>query len=236
MKHQRLFILAGTCIAAMALAAGMGGCNTKGSHEDGETDGDGWDDADTDQDPDGETESCYPLPDDCPPLDRRCAEDGRVEQCREDGSGWDEATEQCGAEQHCDTETAECLCDAGYIPVLGEGTCLRVGPECTDGFEPDGEGGCAPMLDECEDDEIQVIGGGCVQVGEHGDCGTGDFGNIPDEAGTEYVNTAYGGGDSNGTMDRPFRRRVSWPLPPERTRRCLLSKGPLRLSVVAPSS
>ena len=142
----------------------------------------------------------------CIPYERKCGEDGTVLQCRDDGSEWEPAPIQCGEAQHCDSETAECLCSSGSIPVLEDGSCKRVGPECAEGFMNDDEGGCAPKLGACTEKEVALIGGSCVRVGENSDCGEGTWGNIPTDDKTVYVDLSYTGGDSTGDRVKPFTK------------------------------
>lgn len=92
--------------------------------------------------------------------------------------------------------------------LLENGSCQPAGvpPEaCGQGFEPDGEGGCTALLplDPCPVGQMAVPGETVCQ--EIAPCGVGDYGDIPVEADTEYVNQAYAGADSDGSLQKPWK-------------------------------
>jgi hypothetical protein len=94
-------------------------------------------------------------------------------------------------------------CEEGQLPTFGGG-CLPIGATCGEGFASDGKGSCAPVLPEtdCPDGQTAIPGdSACRPVDE---CGTGTFGDIPDEPRTMHVDQAAAeGGD--GTRIKPFR-------------------------------
>ncbi|WP_437670759.1 hypothetical protein [Sorangium sp. So ce131] len=98
-------------------------------------------------------------------------------------------------------------CPPGEMPLEGGG-CQPAGvpPDaCGQGFAPDGRGGCDPILPErpCPPGQMAIPGDtSCREVAP---CGTGDYGLIPVDATTQFVNGAYAGDDSDGTMARPWR-------------------------------
>lgn len=74
---------------------------------------------------------------------------------------------------------------------------------CAEGFEPDPEGGCRPILgDACLPGLMAVPGeSACYEVAP---CGDGDYGDIPVDATTVFVNAAYQGTNSDGSVEHPF--------------------------------
>lgn len=86
------------------------------------------------------------------------------------------------------------------------GDCVTVGViACGTGFEPDGAQGCRPILPAaaCAPGELALPGEtACHPVAG---CGTGDYGDIPVDPATIYVNAAFGGA-SDGTKLKPFKR------------------------------
>jgi Protein of unknown function (DUF1565) len=92
---------------------------------------------------------------------------------------------------------------------LSDGSCQPAGvpPEaCAAGrFDPDGRGGCAPILpiDACPLGQMAVPGErACREVSP---CGEGPWGDIPVEATTELVDQGYAGSDSDGSRERPWK-------------------------------
>ncbi|KYF52068.1 hypothetical protein BE08_21325, partial [Sorangium cellulosum] len=74
------------------------------------------------------------------------------------------------------------------------------------GFEPDGQRGCAPILPDgaCPAGQMAIPGDtACREVAP---CGDGEYGSIPVDATTQFVNAAYAGADSDGTRARPWKR------------------------------
>ncbi|WP_437670765.1 hypothetical protein [Sorangium sp. So ce131] len=99
-------------------------------------------------------------------------------------------------------------CPPGEAPLEGGG-CQPAGvpPEgCGKGFEPDGRGGCDAILPEapCPTGLMAVPGG--TECHEVAPCGDGDYGTIPVEATTQFVNGAYAENDSDGTREKPWRQ------------------------------
>jgi hypothetical protein len=93
----------------------------------------------------------------------------------------------------------------------------------------DGNGGCTPILpaNDCGEGELAVPGDtACYAVGAAGDaptcpsgqlavpgesachaladCGSGPWGNVPVDATTQYVDSSYAGGGSDGSAGRPW--------------------------------
>ncbi|MBW2527187.1 MAG: right-handed parallel beta-helix repeat-containing protein [Deltaproteobacteria bacterium] len=102
--------------------------------------------------------------------------------------------------------TGEGGCPPGEL-YESDGTCLPAGipPEmCAQGFEPDGNQGCRPILpaDDCADGMMAIPGEtACREVAP---CGSGTWGDIPVEGNTEHVDQSYGGGGSNGSAAAPW--------------------------------
>ncbi|WP_437521414.1 right-handed parallel beta-helix repeat-containing protein [Sorangium sp. So ce726] len=99
-------------------------------------------------------------------------------------------------------------CAPGEMPLPG-GSCQRAGVPpvaCGQGFEPDGQRGCTPVLPEgpCPPGQMAIPGESeCHEVAP---CGEGDYGPIPVDETTQFVNAAYTGTDSDGTRDKPWKR------------------------------
>ncbi|MBW2459931.1 MAG: right-handed parallel beta-helix repeat-containing protein, partial [Deltaproteobacteria bacterium] len=97
-------------------------------------------------------------------------------------------------------------CESSEIE-LADGSCVLPGvppSECGTGFEPDGVSGCAPILppDVCPDGMMAIVGETlCREVAP---CGDAPWGAIPVEPDTVYVDGSYGGGDSDGSAERPW--------------------------------
>ena len=97
-------------------------------------------------------------------------------------------------------------CAAGETGV--EGGCVAAGvppQSCAQGFEADGDGGCVPILPAraCPMGLMALPGEtACREVAP---CGAGTWGDIPDAPGTQYVDGAYAGDDSDGTQTRPWK-------------------------------
>jgi len=75
---------------------------------------------------------------------------------------------------------------------------------CGAGFVSDENGGCTATLpaDACKKGELAVPGETtCHEVAP---CGTGTWGLVPVETTTEFVDTAYVGGNSDGTQAKPW--------------------------------
>ncbi|WP_437752274.1 right-handed parallel beta-helix repeat-containing protein [Sorangium sp. So ce1389] len=99
-------------------------------------------------------------------------------------------------------------CAPGEMP-LPSGSCQRAGVPpvaCGQGFEPDGRRGCEPILPEgmCPPGQMAIPGD--VDCEEVAPCGDGDYGSIPVDATTQFVNGAYAGTDSDGTRAKPWKR------------------------------
>jgi len=118
--------------------------------------------------------------------------------------------EECGAGFSSDG-TGGCTailpkepCNAASIAVPGDTKCVPVGVEtCGKGFVSDGAGGCNATLpkDACPKGSMAVPGETtCHEVAS---CGTGTFGDIPDDPGTIYVDASYVG-TSDGSKTKPF--------------------------------
>jgi len=96
-------------------------------------------------------------------------------------------------------------CPAGELG-LEDGSCQPAGvpPElCADGFEPLDQG-CEPILppEPCPPGLLAVPGDStCREVAP---CGQGRWGDIPIDGSTQHVDTAYVGGNNDGTADRPW--------------------------------
>ncbi|WP_437323216.1 right-handed parallel beta-helix repeat-containing protein [Sorangium sp. So ce381] len=99
-------------------------------------------------------------------------------------------------------------CAPGEMPLPG-GSCQKAGVPpvaCGQGFEPDGRRGCEPILPEgmCAPGQMAIPGD--TECHEVAPCGDGEYGSIPVEATTQFVNGAYTGADSDGTRAKPWKR------------------------------
>ncbi|KYF53190.1 hypothetical protein BE08_38670, partial [Sorangium cellulosum] len=70
----------------------------------------------------------------------------------------------------------------------------------------DDRGGCEPVLPEDTCPRGQMAIPGDLRCRDVAPCGDGEYGAIPVEANTEFVNAAYPGVDSDGTRARPWKR------------------------------
>jgi hypothetical protein len=98
-------------------------------------------------------------------------------------------------------------CPPGEIFIEGGG-CRPAGvpPDaCAEGFEANGKGGCDPILPAAPCPPGQMAVPGETQCREVAPCGNGDYGTIPVEPTTQFVNAAYPGADSNGTQAKPWK-------------------------------
>jgi hypothetical protein len=94
-------------------------------------------------------------------------------------------------------------CDKGTIPAFTEG-CVAVGiPSCAAVFL-DADGICRPSAAKCASSEYPVPQKGCVPIDGPSGCGTGTWGDIPDDASNVYVDASYAGGDGDGSKAKPF--------------------------------
>src|SRR5262249_46228686 len=73
-----------------------------------------------------------------------------------------------------------------------------------DGFEADGALGCNAILPTADCAEGQTALPGETACHPLVDCGQGDFGDVPVDVGTQRVNAAYAGGNSDGSAARPW--------------------------------
>src|SRR5689334_19264250 len=84
-------------------------------------------------------------------------------------------------------------CPPGELPLDG-GACQKAGvAACGRGFESDGKDGCEPILpaDACPAGQMPVLGDTVCH--EMAPCGDGEYGLIPIEANTQFVNKSYAG-------------------------------------------
>jgi len=97
-------------------------------------------------------------------------------------------------------------CPAGTLG-LDDGSCQPAGvpPElCAEGFVHDGDAACEPILpaDPCPKGQMALPGEtACRPVM---DCAAGTWGDIPVDGATIYVDAAYPGGDSDGSLQKPW--------------------------------
>jgi len=97
-------------------------------------------------------------------------------------------------------------CAPPYL--LPSGKCLETGvpaDACAEGFEPDEQQGCVPVLpaDECPPGQIAIPGD--KECHELAPCPEARYGDAPVDATTEFVDAAYGGNDSDGSSDKPWK-------------------------------
>jgi parallel beta helix pectate lyase-like protein len=104
-------------------------------------------------------------------------------------------------------------CPAGEVPAgeltAGEltegGGCRAAGiASCAEGFELDERGGCAAAMPDrpCRAGTLALPGESvCRPVAS---CGADRWGEIPIETGNHYVDATYAGGDSDGTITKPW--------------------------------
>jgi hypothetical protein len=98
------------------------------------------------------------------------------------------------------------VCPAGRVE-LPSGECVNAGVPadgCGEGFVSDGNDGCAAVAPAgvCPEGLMAIPGETVCR--EIGPCGDGDYGAIPVDAMTQYVNQAYAGGGSDGSKDKPW--------------------------------
>jgi len=98
-------------------------------------------------------------------------------------------------------------CPPGEAP-LPDGACQSAGvppSQCGEGFEANGKGGCRPILPPkfCPDGLMAIPGEtACHEVAP---CGDGTWGDIPVEASTQFVDSSYAAGGSDGTQAKPWK-------------------------------
>jgi hypothetical protein len=101
----------------------------------------------------------------------------------------------------------EMPCPPGETSTAGGG-CEPAGvpPDaCGQGFEADGKGGCDPVLPAAPCPPGKMALPGETQCRDVAPCGNGDYGTIPTEPTTQFVNAAYPGADSDGTQAKPWK-------------------------------
>ena len=149
---------------------------------------------------DPETGLCDPDPDDCPPGHIPVFSEG----CKDisiPGCYADFFDEETGL---CDPKPEDC--PPGTIPVFTEG-CVPTGiTDCHPDFWNEEAGFCDPDPLACGDYGVPVASEGCVSIDPPGGCGEGTWGPIEEQVGDVHVDPSYGGGDPDGTRERP------WPL------------------------
>ncbi|MBW2454573.1 MAG: hypothetical protein JRI68_08685 [Deltaproteobacteria bacterium] len=100
-------------------------------------------------------------------------------------------------------------CPPGEVP--DQDACVPAGhgagiapDDCAEGFVSDGDGGCDPILPDepCAAGLLAVPGD--VTCREIASCGTGTWGDIPVDGGTQHVDPSYTGGNSNGSATQPW--------------------------------
>src|SRR5262249_40821126 len=97
-------------------------------------------------------------------------------------------------------------CGADEVPREGGG-CAPVGvpaDACAPGFSHDGAHACDPILPASPCDAGSVAFLGETECHEVAPCGEGTWGDVPVEATTVFVDAAYAGGASDGSMARPW--------------------------------
>jgi len=88
-----------------------------------------------------------------------------------------------------------------------DGACQSAGvpaSECGEGFVPDGDDGCEPVLPgtACPPGQMAIPGEpDCHDVAP---CADGTWGGIPAEPGTQFVDNSYPGNDSDGSEAHPW--------------------------------
>lgn len=98
-------------------------------------------------------------------------------------------------------------CPDGTKPELGKTDCQPVGigaDKCGTGFLSDARGGCIAQLpaQDCPAGQMAIPGDAACH--EPQPCGTGTYGDIPVDATTQYVNSGYSGGASDGSETHPW--------------------------------
>ncbi len=98
-------------------------------------------------------------------------------------------------------------CRGAAVPIPGGG-CLAVGVPsdgCGAGFEHDGDGGCTAILPAapCTGPTLAVAGDtSCRPITA---CGAAPWGDVPTEQNTIYVDAAYAGATTDGSISRPLK-------------------------------
>jgi hypothetical protein len=99
-------------------------------------------------------------------------------------------------------------CASGQV-TLDDGGCQAAGVPaamCAQGFASDGNGGCTAILPPqmCPKGQMAVPGDtACHDVAP---CASGNWGNIPVDATTQYVDLTYAGGGSDGSQSKPWTK------------------------------
>jgi hypothetical protein len=97
-------------------------------------------------------------------------------------------------------------CPAGQVALEGGG-CRPAGVPpggCARGFVEDPAGGCAPILPAAKCPKGSMAIPGDTECRPVAPCGSGPWGDIPIEPSTQFVDTAYAGGASDGTQANPW--------------------------------
>jgi Right handed beta helix region len=94
-------------------------------------------------------------------------------------------------------------CPAGTIPKFDEG-CVAVGiPGCAPPLLGEDER-CSPAMARCPEGSFATPQEGCTPIDGPRGCGSGRFGDIPDDPGTVHVDLEYFAGGSDGSRARPL--------------------------------
>ena len=99
-------------------------------------------------------------------------------------------------------------CSSGQV-TLDDGGCQPAGVPaamCAKGFASDGNGGCNAILppQKCPKGQMAVPGDtACHDVAP---CASGNWGSIPVDATTQYVDASYAGGGSDGSQGKPWTK------------------------------
>jgi len=96
-------------------------------------------------------------------------------------------------------------CTAGEAALAVPGCDAGIPPErCGVGFEPDGAMRCEPVLPAAECGPGQLAVPGDTECRDVGTCGEAPFGDIPVAANTQFVDSSYVGGGSDGSEEAPW--------------------------------
>lgn len=101
-------------------------------------------------------------------------------------------------------------CPPGRVE-LQDGKCINPGVPagaCGEGFMADNNDGCTAILPagDCPEGLMAIPGeSACREIAP---CGDGDYGSIPVDASTIYVNQSYAGGGSDGSLEKPWTNLI----------------------------
>ncbi|WP_437878061.1 DUF1565 domain-containing protein [Sorangium sp. So ce513] len=114
-------------------------------------------------------------------------------------------------------------CSPGAIPKHDEG-CVEAGiPRCAAEFVADG--GCHPTMTTCPEGTFALPQEGCVSIDGPDGCGDGPWGAVVEAPGDVHVDPSHGGGDGDGSRERPYTTIAEALAAVEAGGRVILAEG-----------